>query len=138
VSECKNRKECVGVVLTLFEIVVETNADLTPRMGGDCQPCLGLDALFPQIDVLLRARVDNFDVCPLTGGGADVCCDNYECVIVYWIPETFLLGPPIGGDVELDGISWKRETKEEEEEREPGETRHGEYEKSPMTITCLP
>ena len=105
----ENRKVCTGIAPTLFEIVVEADTDFTLRMGGDCQPSLGLDAFLPQIDVLLGARVDNFDVCPLTRARADVCCDNYECVIVCWIPETFLLRPPIGGKVELDGIRRKGE-----------------------------
>jgi hypothetical protein len=62
----------------------------------------------------------------LAGARADVCCDNHKSVIVYGIPETFLLWPPIGGEIELDSIRWKDERKEEEEEREPEETRHGE------------
>jgi len=115
---------------TLFEIVVETDTDFTLRVGGNCQPSLGLDTLLPQIDVFLGTRVDNFDVRPLTGTRADDCCDNHECVIVCWIPETFLLGPPIGGKIELDGIRWKGERQEEEEEREPEETRHGEFEET--------
>ena len=115
---------------TLFEIVVETDTDFALRMGGNRQPSLGLDALLPQIDVLLGARVDNFDVCPLTGTGADDCSDNHERVIVCWIPETFLLGPSIGGKIELDGMGWKGERQEEEEEREPEETRHGDFEET--------
>ena len=74
------------VVPTLFEIVVETDTNFTFRVSGYCQPCLGLDALFPQVDILLRTRVDDFDVRPLIGTRADVCCDNYEGVIVGWIP----------------------------------------------------
>ena len=100
---------CVDIAPTLFEVVVETDTNFTLRVGGNCQPSLGFDALLPQIDVLLGTRVDNFDVCPLTGARVDVCCDNYECVVVCWIPEAFLLRPPIGGEVELDGIRWKDE-----------------------------
>lgn len=76
---------------------------------------------------MLGTRVDNFDVCPLVGVGAGVYRDNYERVIVRRIPQAFLIGPPIGGEIELDGIGWKDERQEEEEEREPEETRHGEY-----------
>ena len=115
---------------TLFEIVVKTDTDFTLRMGGDCQPGLGFDALLPQIDVFLGTRVDNFDIRPLAGTRTDDCCDNHERVIVCWIPETFLLGPSIGGEIELDGIRWKGERQEEEEEREPEETRHGEFEET--------
>ena len=97
------------IALTLLEIVVEADTNFTFGVSGDCQPSLSLNALFPQIDVLLGTRVDNLDVCPLTGTRADVCCDNYECVIVCWIPETLLLWPPVGGEAELDGIRWKDE-----------------------------
>lgn len=121
-------------MLTLFEIVVKTDTDFTIRVSGNCQPSLGLDALFPQIDVLLGTRVDDFDVCPLVETRADVCCDNYERVIVYGIPETFLLRPPIGREIELDSIRWKDEREEEEEKREPEETRHGKCEERPMMM----
>lgn len=117
-------------MLTLFEIVVETDTDFTFRMSGNCQPSFGLDALFPQIYVLLGTRVDNFDVCPLVGTRADVCCDNYERVIVYGVPETFLLWPSVGGEIELDSIGWEDGRQEKEEEREPEETRHGEREET--------
>jgi len=129
-SEHESHEVCAGMTPTLFEIVVETDTDFTLRMGGNCQSSLGLDALLPQIHVLLGTRVHDFDVRPLTGARADDCCDNHECVIVCWIPETFLLGPPIGGEIELDGVRWKGERQEEEEEREPEETRHGEFEET--------
>lgn len=99
----------MDILLTLFEIVVETDTNLTLRMGGDCQPGLGLDPFLPQVNVFLGTRVDDFDVRPLAGTRADVCCDNYERVIVCWVPETFLLGPPICRKAELDGIGWKDE-----------------------------
>lgn len=126
--EHENYEVCTGIPPTLFEIVVEADTDLTLSVSGDCQPSLSLDAFLPQIDVLLGARVDNFDVCPLARTRADVCCHNYECVIVCWVPETFLLRPPISGEVELDGIRWEDKRQEEEEEREPEEARHGEHE----------
>lgn len=122
----EGREHVWKVVLTLFEIVVETDANFTFRVGGHCQPCLSLHAFFPQVDILLRARVHDFDVRPLIGTRTDVCCDNYEGVIVGRVPQTFLLWPPVGWQVELDCIRWKDEREEGEEEREPEETRHGE------------
>ena len=137
--ERKDHEICVDIALTLFEIVVETDTDFTFGVSGDCQPCLGLDAFFPQVDILLGTRVDNFDVRPLTGTGAGVYCDNYERVIVDRIPQTFLLWPPIGGEVELDSTGWKGERQEEEEERAPEEPRHEEDSKRPMINTmCSP
>ena len=94
-------------MLTLFEVVVETDTDFALRMSGNCQPSLGLDAFLPQVDVFLGTRVHNFDVGPLTGARADDCCDDHERIIVCRIPETFLLGPPIGGEIELDSIRRK-------------------------------
>jgi hypothetical protein len=135
----EDNKVRVDTVPTLFEKVVETDTDFTTGVSGDCQSCLGLDAFFPQVDILLGTRVDNFDVCPLAGTGAGIHRDNYERVIVYRIPQTFLLWPPIGGEVELDGVGWKDKRQEEEEEREPEETRHGEYSKRPMiNAMCSP
>jgi len=131
-SEHKGREVRGYIALTAFEIVVETDTNFTSGVSGDCQPCLGLDAFLLQVDILLGTRVDNFDVCPLVGVGAGVYRDNYERVIVGRIPQTFLTWPPIGGEIELDGIGWKDERQEEEEEREPEETRHGEYSERPM------
>lgn len=137
--EHKGHKVRTDIALTRFEVVIETNTDFAFGVSGDCQPCLGLDAFFPQVDIFLGTRVDNFDVCPLIWTGAGVYCDNYERVIVHRIPQTFLVWPPIGGEAELDGVGWKDERQEEEKEREPEETRHGEYSKRPMINTvCLP
>ena len=130
----KGTKYTGTIVLTLFEIVVKTDTDFTVSMSGNRQPSLGLDALFPQIDVFLGTRVDNFDVRPLVGTRTDVCCDNYQRVIVCGIPETFLLWPPIGGEIELYSIRRKDAREEEEEEREPEETRHGECGERPIAI----
>lgn len=104
----RHNSQCMvkNTALTLFEVIVETDTDFTLRMCSDCQPSFGLDTLFPQVDILLRTGVDNFDVCPLVGTGPNVCCYNYECVIVCWVPETFLLWPPVGLEIELDGKRW--------------------------------
>ena len=50
------------------------------------------------------------------------------------VPETLLLWPLVGGETELDSIRWKEGGQEEEEEREPEETRHGECEERPIVM----
>ncbi len=59
-------------------------------MGSNSQPSLRVDIPLAEIDVLLRARVHDFDVNSLLCAWANVGGDNDKGIGMDWVPYAFL------------------------------------------------
>lgn len=66
-------------------------------MRGDGQPRLSLDASLAQIDIFTRPRVDDLNVHPLVGPGADVGRDDDESVLMRRVPNAFRFWIAVSG-----------------------------------------
>lgn len=94
-------------------------------MGRDRQPGLAANPPLTQINVLLRAAVDDIDVDALAGAGPYVRGHDDEGVGVGGVPDAFAgdVGAR-GGEGEFDGVGG--EWGGEEGEEEGGEEEEGE------------
>lgn len=67
--------------------ILETNTNLSFKVGGHCQPCLAINCLLAQVHIPLWAGINDFNVYALMVAGSDVGCDYYECVDMCGIPD---------------------------------------------------
>ena len=73
----------------MVQVVLEAHTNLSVRVSGDGQPRFAIDILLVQVHVLLRTRVDDFDVDALLGARCDVRGNNQERIHVRRVPNAF-------------------------------------------------
>ena len=84
-------------------MILEAYANLALRVGRDCQPCFAVDALLVQVHVLLRTRVDDFNVDALALTRADVRSDDNKRIHVSSVPNAFCWRVAVGLKDKFDG-----------------------------------
>jgi len=83
-------------------MVLETDPNLALCMRRDGQPRLRLYATLAEVDVLVRARVHNFNVHSLVLTRSDVGRDDNQCAVVNLVPDAFLRWVAESRKVEFD------------------------------------
>jgi hypothetical protein len=106
---------------TWGQIVFKACANLALGVGGDREPCFGVDVLFGEVDVSLGRGVDNVDVDALAGAGSDVGGDDDGRVWVGCVPDALFGRDFSWREGEFDG-SGKGQEEEEEGGGEHGST----------------
>jgi hypothetical protein len=90
-------------------------------VGGDREPCFGVDVFFGEVDVPLGRGVDDVDVDALAGAGGD----DDERVWVGCVPDTLFGRDFSWREGEFDGGGKGQEEEEEEEEGNMGRREEG-------------
>lgn len=104
---------------TWLEVVPEAHSNVFFRMCGNCKTLLATDVLLAQVDIPLRARVEDLNVDSLVVSRGDIRGDDDECTRMCSVPDAFRGGETGSLEGELDGVCGLAE--QQEDCREPEE-----------------